>query len=54
MGVKEIPKVTGDLRIQWDTEAPAYGNGGISAPGGGERDVEMGEDSHRGEREDDE
>lgn len=56
MGTKSIPSLTGELRINWDTEAPvAYNNGGGgSGGGGGERDVEMVEDTQRGERDEDE
>lgn len=53
MGTKDIPSVSGELRITWDTATPAASYTG-STNGGGERDVEMGEDNHRGEREDDE
>lgn len=48
MGTKEIPKLSGDLKVVWDTE------NSYTPATPAERDVEMGEETHRGERDEEE
>jgi hypothetical protein len=55
MGTKSIPGFTGDLGISWDTSAAQASSSGPDTSSSGEvhMDVHMGEESTRGERDDD-